>query len=113
MDTNTNCVKKTSRKKVTTIRISDDNLDILNSIASGRELTVSDVITEAINEYLQRMHAQICSACKTCNQPDAKFCKNCGLPLNPEGLKELEDAKNLVRKNPALLYQLAQEIERK
>ncbi len=112
MDPNTIEGKKIFKKMVTT-RLNLEQVEKIESIASERKLTVTDIITEAIEEYIERKNAQLCSSCKTFNQPDAKYCKNCGLPLNPEGLKELEDAKNLVRRNPALLYQLAQEIEKK
>jgi hypothetical protein len=106
-------VKTKSETKSVTVRLPGDQANILKKVAENRRLNVTDIITEAIDQYIETAIPNICQSCKTVNQIDAKFCKNCGLPLNKEGLEDLNAARELVRKNPSLLFQLAQELERK
>ena len=106
-------IKTKSETKSVTVRLPGDQANILKNLAESKRLNVTDIITEAIDQYIEKTIHNICQSCNTVNQIDAKFCKNCGLPLNKEGLEDLNAARELVRKNPSLLYQLAQELDHK
>lgn len=113
METAGQIPSKSPRTKTVSLRLIEDKASLLKVIADERDLTVTDIIGEAIDQYLEAVRPNLCQGCGTYNQIDARFCKNCGLPLNKEGLEELNSVRELVRKNPSLLYQLAQELEHK
>jgi ribosomal protein L40E len=74
---------------------------------------------EVRGEKGEQLKAFICPRCKARNSPDARFCVNCGMCLDPKTAVQLEDLRvkadmlmNELVKNPEVLNALLKGIEK-
>jgi hypothetical protein len=82
--------EKTEKSKQVNIRLTLNIFDLISKIAADEGLSNTDIVTRAVNEFIERKVSQICQGCKSYNKLGANYCSNCGLPLNPEGLEEFK-----------------------
>ena len=64
--------------------------DEISKIAKTRGVSFASVVREACIQYLYTSTPGLCSHCHYQNQPEAKYCSSCGLPMtnDPEGFRE-------------------------
>jgi len=65
-------------KRQITARIPEEVFTGIMKKAEERNLTFTDILIEALKRYLGDELPGLCPSCHTQNDPDAKFCSQCG-----------------------------------
>lgn len=63
----------------------------LLKIAKEQGLDRSDIIRDALRSYVDALNARRCPECDTVNDPDSRYCKNCGRGLTVSKEEELNE----------------------
>ena len=72
------------------LRFPEELYSAIQVYAKATDRKASDIVFTACEEYLERITPGLCSHCHTQNQPEAKYCSSCGLPVanDPDGFRE-------------------------
>lgn len=68
------------------LRIPIEQYNQLKEYAKANNISITELITLIFDDFLIKATPGLCSVCRTQNPPDAKYCKNCSVPL-VEGIK--------------------------
>lgn len=69
-------------KKYLAARVPGHLYDGLFAKSKLKGVTLTDVLIEALEKYLGKDIPGLCPNCGLQNDPDAKFCSGCGIPLS-------------------------------
>ena len=71
------------------LRFPEELYSAIQVYAKATDRKASDIVFTACEEYLERITPGLCSHCHTQNQPEAKYCSSCGLPMtnDPDSMR--------------------------
>lgn len=104
-------VKKKIQAPQVNIRIPIEIQDKIDELIEETGKSKTDIYKEALTGYIEKITARRCQGCNFLNLKECKFCCNCGLPLNKEGLEEFQAIKEYIYKNPRVLMDNAKRLE--
>jgi hypothetical protein len=73
--------------------------DELSKIAKANGISFAAVVREACIQYLDTNTPDRCPKCRTQNEPDARFCKECSNPLTDEARMSVTQAEQFIKKS--------------
>lgn len=75
--------------------------------AKVRDESISDLVRDAIELFLDDITPGHCSYCHTHNSPDARYCQKCGHALTEDTKKEDEVMRSLIEEHPDIFKVVA------
>lgn len=79
------------KREITTARIREDHVDLLDIIADREGLTRTDIIERAVKKFLDPFLKDKCMSCGYLNESGAKFCSQCGEKILKEDIQKLDE----------------------
>lgn len=73
------------------IRIPPSQYTDLQERAKANNITLTDLVIEIFDNYLNTSTPGLCPLCHTQNSPNAKFCSECSAPLGDGGNLSIEE----------------------
>lgn len=104
------------KKQHFTARISESLVKKINDEAKSRNTTITAIVEEAFYKYFYGDVPGLCPSCQTQNEPDAKFCSQCGFSFDlsqsdPESLPIPKSLESYISKQREKQEKLEQKIE--
>lgn len=84
----------------------------LDKIAKEDQLDRSDIIRDALRTYVDSVNSHRCPECDTVNEPDAKYCKNCGKAIAVSKDEELNKLIENLDVDPDVLIQALKQYQK-